>query len=164
MALRLILMRHAKSAWDDPLTEDFDRPLNGRGRASSTVIGAWLVRHGYLPDQVLSSSSKRTRETWEGLGLTCPRARFTERLYRASAEAILEELRAANGTSVLLLAHNPGIAEFAARFANHPRDDTDFRRYPTTATAVFDIAADRWSDVRFGVNKLRDFVCPQDLL
>ena len=61
---RLILTRHAKSAWDDPRLEDFDRPLNRRGLRAALELGEWLHSRGYEPDQVLCSSAQRTRETW----------------------------------------------------------------------------------------------------
>ena len=62
MTRRLILMRHAKSSWDNPFAEDHQRPLNGRGKRSAKAIGEWLRAQGYLPDQILSSSATRTRE------------------------------------------------------------------------------------------------------
>ena len=63
----MTLIRHAKSAWDDPFAEDHARVLNDRGRRSATAIGGWLREHGYLPAQVLSSDSARTTETVERL-------------------------------------------------------------------------------------------------
>ena len=66
MTLQLILMRHAKSSWDDPAAADFDRPLNGRGRRSAKALGHWLRQRGWLPDRVLCSSARRTRETLDG--------------------------------------------------------------------------------------------------
>ena len=67
MTLRLILTRHAKSSWDDPLMSDHDRPLNARGKAAAADLGGWLASRSYLPGQVLCSDALRTRETWEGI-------------------------------------------------------------------------------------------------
>ena len=61
MTRTLILTRHAKSSWDDPFLNDHDRPLNKRGRKSAPVIAGWLRENGWLPDEVLSSTSARTR-------------------------------------------------------------------------------------------------------
>ena len=58
---RLILTRHAKSSWDDPLTPDHDRPLNDRGKAAAADLGQWLASRGYIPDEVLCSDALRTR-------------------------------------------------------------------------------------------------------
>ena len=61
---RLILTRHAKSDWDDPMLDDHDRPLNKRGQRSAAELGEWLHSRGYEPDEVLCSTALRTRETW----------------------------------------------------------------------------------------------------
>ena len=58
-----MLLRHAKSAWPD--VPDHDRPLAGRGRRNAPVMGRWLRTNGYVPDQVLCSTARRARETWQ---------------------------------------------------------------------------------------------------
>lgn len=65
MTKRLILIRHAKSAWDDPLLPDHDRPLNPRGEGAARDLGQWLASRGYVPGEVLCSDALRTRATWE---------------------------------------------------------------------------------------------------
>lgn len=67
MTKTFILIRHAKSDWDDPLLDDHDRPLNPRGHPSAPRIGKWLSAQGVIPDTVLCSSALRTRETWNGI-------------------------------------------------------------------------------------------------
>ena len=69
---RLILTRHAKSSWDDPLMSDHDRPLNERGKAAAADLGQWLASRGYVPDQVLCSDALRTRKTWSGIAPALP--------------------------------------------------------------------------------------------
>ena len=61
--MKLILTRHAKSAWDDPLLSDFDRTLNARGRDAARRVGAWLNANGHLPQEVILSGAARTVET-----------------------------------------------------------------------------------------------------
>jgi len=98
MTLTLILTRHAKSSWESPAIGDHDRPLNNRGRRSAKALGDWFRSEGYQPDQVLSSDSKRTCETYEGLGLgTEPE--FTNDLYHASENQMLKVLSQATGQS-----------------------------------------------------------------
>ncbi len=164
MSLRLILMRHAKSSWDDPAQDDHARPLNPRGQASATAMGNWLRARGHLPDQALVSIAQRTRETFAGLGLPTPPAFFDE-LYHAPAERMLDMLRFnASGSSVLLIAHNPGCADFAARIlgqaAPHPRV-VDF---PTAATLVIELPALIWPEVRFDSGTAVDFATPRELI
>jgi len=167
MALRLILVRHAKSSWADPALEDAARPLNGRGRRSASAIGRWLSDDGHLPERVLSSDSARTRETWARIAAELPdppRAEWLARLYHATPEIILEELRRAGTASpVLVLAHNPGMAVAARAFAavvpNHPK----FVQYPTAATTVYDLKLEHWSALGWGTACVRDFVVPREL-
>src|ERR1700733_6103572 len=81
---RLVLLRHAKSAWVDG--PDHDRPLGKRGRRDAPRAGRWLGRSGYVPDLVVCSTARRTRDTWRlaaaELGAT-PLVRFEPRVYGA---------------------------------------------------------------------------------
>ena len=70
---KVILLRHAKSSWDNPGLDDHDRPLNKRGRAASPVIGEWLTRKQHVPDAILCSTAVRARETLERLDLFADR-------------------------------------------------------------------------------------------
>ncbi len=159
---QLILMRHAKSSWDDPLMSDHDRPLNGRGRVSARVVGEWLKAKKYTPDQVLSSSSARTRETFARLGIISD-AQFLDSLYHAEPGVMLKVLRGATGQSVLMLGHNPGIAWFAQNTLSvappHPR----FYDYPTCATLVAEFDVDSWNEIGTGTGRAVDFIIPREL-
>lgn len=166
MTLRLILVRHAKSAWDDPALPDHARPLNGRGRRSARAIGDWLADRGFLPDEVLCSDAVRTRETWERLSgrLTDPPScRYQSGLYHASAEAMLSVLHRAKGPSVMLIGHNPGIGALAGWLLRQPPDHPDFDRYPTCATLIADFDVGAWHAVAPGQARLVAFVVPRDI-
>lgn len=164
-ALRLILMRHAKSAWGNPSLSDHDRALNDRGRRSCEVIGKWLAQNEYTPDQVLCSSALRTKETWDGIAPHLPEAAvdYDRALYLAEPETLRAALDRAMGQCVMVIAHNPGIAAFAARMAMaapaHPR----FENYPTGATAVLDFEVQDWGAVTPSSGTVVDFVVPRDL-
>lgn len=159
---RLILTRHAKSAWDDPALADHDRPLNPRGRRSAFALGDWLASRGHDPEEVLCSTARRTKETWELVSAnpmeTRPLIRFEPGLYHADPEKLLTILRTASHQTVMLLGHNPGIAEFAAMLPAQPPLDPDFRRYPTAATLVVDFQIENWSEVKPGQGSVIDFV------
>ena len=137
---RLILSRHAKSSWDDPAMADHDRPLNGRGRRAALELGEWLQSRGYEPDEVLCSTAERTRETWTRAAAAplevMPKVRFVDALYNASPDILLKVLRGAAGDCVMMIGHNPGMAEFAAMLPARAPNHADFRRYPTAATLV----------------------------
>ncbi|MCV2892842.1 SixA phosphatase family protein [Lentibacter sp. XHP0401] len=164
MSLRLILMRHAKSSWDDLSLPDHDRPLSPRGQRSADAIGAWLKDNNYMPDQVLCSSSARTRETFERLGLALEPI-FLPSLYHASEDRMLQLLQyQAKGSCVLLLGHNPGAAFFAESIVAKAPQDEAFALFPTAATLVVDFNCDTWADLRFGQGEFHDFVVPRALM
>ena len=164
---RLILTRHAKSSWDDPLTPDHDPPLNERGKAAAADLGQWLASRGSVPDQVLCSDSLRTRKTWSGIAPALPGTPVLElkpALYHAGAEVMLAVLRHATADTVMMVGHNPGIAEFAARIVAHAPVNPEFARYPTGATLVVDFVAASWADIGFGQGAVDDFIVPREIM
>ncbi|TFL17992.1 histidine phosphatase family protein [Jannaschia formosa] len=147
----MILMRHAKSSWGDPMQGDHERPLNRRGREAAPRIGAWLRANGYTPARILCSTAVRTRETCAALGFDVE-PEFRSDLYLAEPETILALARTPGPAPLLILGHNPGIAEAAARAVAQPPAHPDFETYPTCATTV--IAED---------GRVLAFVVPRDL-
>ncbi len=167
MTLRLILTRHAKSSWNQPALDDHARPLNGRGRDSARAIGGWMKQKGYVPQSVLSSDSNRTRETWDliesALG-SGAKVTWTSALYHADSRGMLAVLQEAGPVqSVLLLAHNPGIAGFANLLVSMAPRHSRFRDYPTAATTVIDFDVADWAEVDWGAGEAVDFVIPREL-
>ena len=166
MTLRLILVRHAKSDWDDPALPDHARPLNDRGRRSARAIGGWLADRGFLPDEVLCSDAVRTRETWERLSgrLTGPPScRYLPSLYHASPDAMLSVLHRATGQTVMLIGHNPGIGGLGGWLLRQTPDHPDFGRYPTCATLIADFDVDAWQEIAPGQARPVAFVVPRDI-
>ena len=166
MTLRLILTRHAKSSWDDPLMSDHDRPLNERGKAAAVDLGTWLASRGYLPEQVLCSDAQRTWETWSMIAAQLPTKPVLDlkpSLYHASADVMLAVLRHAAAGVVMMVGHNPGIAEFAHRIVSRAPMNPEFQKYATGATLVCDFAVDNWADVNWGMGSPNDFIVPREL-
>lgn len=159
---RLVLMRHAKSSWDDPTLEDHDRPLNKRGIRSAKALGDWLRERTIVVDEALVSSSARTRETFRHLKVECDR-QFPERLYHADPDDMLKLLKSATGQTVLMIGHNPGISWFAkdlmATTPFHPR----FEDYPTGATLVARFDIPDWNALTLRTGQLEAFVIPREL-
>ncbi len=165
MTKRLILIRHAKSSWDNADMPDHERPLNKRGRNAAAELGGWLASRGYLPDEVISSDSARTRETWEEIAAALPATpepRFTPKLYQAAADTMLAVLRHASGDTVLMLGHNPGIAEFAHRLVARAPLNPEFQKFPTAATLVAEFPIAVWSEAAWGAAAPDDFVVPRE--
>ncbi len=163
MTLRLMLMRHAKSSWNKPVS-DHERALNGRGRASAQAMGSWLRENDFLPKEALISSSKRTRETFEGLEVKPTRLRFLEDLYHSSPEKLLCTLKSAQEQAVLIISHNPACANFAEAMAKIPPAHERFHDYPTCATWIATIDKDYWTEVEFGSAETIAFAIPREVL
>jgi phosphohistidine phosphatase len=168
---RLLLLRHAKAERSQTGERDHDRVLAARGRDDAPRLGAYMVRHAFMPDLVLVSSSTRTRQTWE-LAATAfedvPPAKFEERIYEAAPQAILKiikEIGPAVGT-LLIIGHNPGIQELAVQLV--AVGDSDALRqlkdeFPTSALAVINFMVEDWSRLHQRAGRLEHFVTPKTL-
>jgi phosphohistidine phosphatase len=171
MLRRLILLRHAKSAWDDPTLQDTQRTLNARGRRDAPRMAAWLAAERIKPDQVLVSTAVRTRETWRlfeaalGSGLV---AEFRDDLYHASAETIIAVVQQASvdARTLLVIGHNSGMEDAATALVGDGKEA--LRRamafkFPTCAMAIIEFDAVAWPDVNPGKGHLRFFTTPKSL-
>ena len=154
-------MRHAKSDWSQNL-DDHERSLNKRGRQSAYALRDWLGLNDYRPDQVLCSSAERTKETLFRLDIKADTSYLRE-LYLADAASLLAVLKKATGDTVLMVAHNPGIAWFASQIVTVLPTHERFDDYPTGATLVVDFDVDDWEDIRPGSGTAVDFVVPREL-
>ncbi|MEO1153757.1 MAG: histidine phosphatase family protein [Pseudomonadota bacterium] len=166
MSRTLILTRHAKSSWQDPQLDDFDRSLNSRGRTSATAIGAWLAARDLVPDEVMVSGARRTVETWQGIARELPQRapmRSEPALYNASADTILGALRQATGRIVMLIGHNSGIGDCAGRLVDQPPKHPKFAQYPTCATTVMQFPGASWRDTGWHQGQVLEFVIPREL-
>ena len=158
---RLILMRHAEAGWHINM-DDHERPLSASGIRDAKKIGSWLKEKEYIPDEVISSTSVRTRETLSCLFLECPQI-FEKSLYLADAEQMKSTLQTLLSETVILLAHNPGITELAHDLMNHEEKHENFMDFPAASTLVIDFKADRWSEVKSDSGIFVDFVMPLHL-
>jgi phosphohistidine phosphatase len=166
---QLLILRHAKSSWDDPKLDDFDRPLAPRGLKTAPLIGRELSRRGWLPELALVSPALRTRDTWRLVAQELPKhvsAQFAEELYEAAPAAILACVRQAKAINLLVIGHNPGLQNFALRLAGAGSDESVFKKieakFPTAALARLTVKGD-WANLDFGGARLTHFVRPRDL-
>ena len=162
MSKTLIVMRHAKSSWDNPV-EDSQRQLNKRGRIGATALGDWMRRTGIEPDEILCSSAARTEETAARLGLQTPLT-LIDALYMASTDVLMSHVQQAQADTVLIVAHNPGIGEFAEQLAQTAPNNPRFFNYPSGATTVFSCDISDWAQLTFHQNKALHFTTPHDLI
>jgi phosphohistidine phosphatase len=165
----LLLLRHAKSSWDEPGLEDRERPLAPRGRRAAAALGARLARRGPRPDRVLCSPSRRTRETLALLDL--PRktpVTYQEPLYLASARTLLARVRRLpeDVRCALVIAHDPGIEHLANLLAGDGRPKAKRRLaagFATGALAELRVPEGGWRALAPGSAFLERFTRPKDL-
>ncbi len=168
-------MRHAKSSWDDPALDDFDRPLGARGRKAARRMGGYIERRGLAPDLVVCSAARRAQETWKLARESIDgeiRSSAARDLYLASSDRLLRAVRRVpDGVGrLLVIAHNPGIQELAVRLAADA-DADDGRadgpsgemraKFPTAALAVLSVDARSWSEAAPARARLVDFAVPR---
>lgn len=168
---QLVLLRHAKSSWDDPFLDDFDRPLAKRGRKAGKRLSAWFKTGAIQPDLVLCSPATRTRETLaliaDAIG-PAAKVEYDKGLYLAETEDLLAKLRQAGpaAATVLVIGHNPGMQELAiALLRPGARKDRAklAEKFPTATVACFNLAIPAWTDLQLGEATLTHFVRPADL-
>jgi phosphohistidine phosphatase len=169
--LTLLLMRHAKSSWDDPSLDDFDRPLAGRGEAAAPRMGAFMREQGLAPDLVLCSSAVRARQT---LDLVLPHLPgkpavvYEKGLYLAAPAALLARIRkiGAKVRQAMVVGHDPGMHMLALELAGAgepERLQALARKFPTGALAMLRFKVQDWGDVGPGKGSLALFVSPKML-
>lgn len=162
---RLILLRHAKSAYPDGVA-DHDRPLAPRGRRAAALAGRWLVSTQPPIDAVLCSSAERARETLRRTGIVAD-VTIEPRLYGASPGEIIDVVTTIADAvhTLLVVAHAPGLPGAATILAG-PGSDTDAlavlrRGFPTSAMAVLGVPGG-WSSVEPGGCRLLTVQVPRD--
>ncbi|MET0640374.1 MAG: histidine phosphatase family protein [Hyphomicrobium sp.] len=167
--LSLALLRHAKSSWDATDIEDFDRPLNERGRSAAPVMGAALKDLNFTPELILCSPAKRTRETLALISSfvkDCEVA-FDEELYLTSQDRLYGRLKAVpvGIKKVLMIGHNPGMHGLALHLAGTGDAKSLSRledKFPTAALALFSFEQDFWRDLLPASGRLEAFTTPRD--
>lgn len=168
----LILMRHAKSAWDAGDIADHDRPLSERGRTAAPLMGRWLLEQKLAPDLVLSSTALRATETLDLLRPYLPAKVRVEKagcLYMALPRemlAVLAKVKDAEVSTILLVGHNPGIGSLAHWLSAQGAPkclDRMQDKFPTGAVAVIDFDIASWRELDDEQGRLRAFKTPKDL-
>lgn len=168
----LTLLRHAKSGWDDPVSRDFDRPLNKRGQRAAVTVGRHMRDVQLSFDHVVASPAVRIVETVEqvetGYGSALAPA-WDRRIYLASASSLLDVVHELpdGADHVLLIGHNPGLEDLILmlipdRAGDELRDSVE-EKFPTAALAVMTFDVDQWDAVKANGGTLVRFTRPRDL-
>ena len=164
MMKTLYLIRHAKSSWDDPLQDDFDRPLNKRGMKDAPRMGKRLQEMDIHPDMLLSSPAERALSTCmliaEKIGYSARNIHTDQRLYHAGEDQLLAVVHGFHdgNDEIMIFAHNPGLTDFANRL-NH---DLVTDNIPTCGVVALQFAVNSWKEVVWEKGKLLFFDFPKN--
>jgi phosphohistidine phosphatase len=143
----LLVLRHAKSSWNDPALDDHERPLNTRGRRDAPRMGELVREYGLIPDVVISSDAVRARLTAEAVAEAARYAGeilLDPHLYMACPADILSLLPTVreNAETVMIVGHNPGLEKLVEQLTGERQD------LPTAALAQIGLPIDQWRDLK----------------
>lgn len=162
MARQLLILRHAKSAWDTNASSDFDRPLAKRGEKDAPAMGAWMREQQLFPDHIVSSPAKRAKQTvikvCHALDMDKKDIHWDARVYGADTSELMEVLSEvpSKAKSVLLVGHNPGleslVSYLAGDLSNGNSENDTIKTYGfcavKTATLVHLEIAEKWNALK----------------
>lgn len=160
----LFIIRHAKSSWDASNIDDFERPLNDRGKHDAPRMGKRLKEKDIQPTLLLSSPAKRALSTAKRIAkvLKYPKddIKTDRRLYHADEETMLTIVRELKEKQdvVMIFSHNPGLTEFVNSLMD---GELDIDNVPTCGVVAFKLDLDTWKDVDWGKGKLLFFDYPK---
>ncbi len=169
------LLRHAKSDWAEAGLKDHERPLSERGKKAAPQMAAYIKSKKYRPDLILCSTARRTVETYDALKEVLGDSvsvRFEDSLYLAEPRHLMDRLRWLDDAvkSVMIIGHNPGIAQLALQLTQSPKDGEEEKihkrmreKFSTGALAVIRLPIKAWADLKEGHGRLADFMRPKDL-
>ncbi len=159
----LIVIRHAKSSWDDPELSDFKRPLNDRGERDAPRMAKRLKEKDFAINTVVSSPAVRALTTChvfvDVLGFPKKHVQEIKELYHAGEEIILSVVRKLTDNKqdvALLFGHNPGLTDFVNSLL-----DEDIDNIPTTGIVCCRLKIDKWSDAKWGCGEMEFFDWPK---
>jgi phosphohistidine phosphatase len=166
---RLLLLRHAKTERAAPGEHDRDRKLMERGRTDAPIIGAYLVRHRFVPDLALVSPATRAAETWALVAAVFPeippQVVSDERIYNAVPETLMGLIgETTQARSVIVVGHNPSLHDLALQLI--ASGDVEARErlsenLPTCGLVIIDFPFDDWSRLHVNAGRLERFVSPR---
>lgn len=163
MRRRLIVLRHAKSAWDTDAPTDHDRPLNKRGRRDAQRVGEAIAKRDWVPERVCSSDSMRTRETWKRMKKSLEGKKvdveFTRALYHAGLDEIFTWAHGLGDKTktAMVIGHNPGWEDAVSELVGKPVEMT------TCVAALLSVEAKTWKEASGKKWKLEHLIRPKDL-
>ena len=161
----ILLLRHAKSDWDNPALADFERPLAKRGLKDAPRMGAVLSDFELVPDRILASPARRAKETAELVAEACSynkEIEWHEAFYGGNAEDLIAALQRlpTSVEQVLLVGHNPTMEETISTLISGDEREPIIAM-PTAALACLQIDIRDWAELEPGEGILQWFLIPR---
>ncbi|WP_158856865.1 SixA phosphatase family protein [Lunatibacter salilacus] len=144
---RLVICRHAKSAWDDPFLSDHHRPLAPRGLRDAPEMAKRLKKRGIYPDAILTSNARRALQTAQitkdELGVGNENIVITDQLYHAGSRSILNQIRHSlpDVDTLFIFGHNPGFNELIEALGQ------PIENLPTCGQYGIIFEVEKWEDI-----------------
>ena len=139
----ILILRHAKSSWDDPTLSDYDRPLNKRGKRDAPRMGKHIQEQSLVPDRILTSSAKRARKTAKKVAKACGytgKIKKTDSFYHAPPGVYYEKIQDLPNKYeiVMVVGHNPTMEQLVANLTGQTVT------MPTAALAHVELPIEDW--------------------
>lgn len=163
MPKHLLIVRHAKSDWNDYNLKDYDRPLNDRGMRNAPEMATRLVQKNLIPEKLISSPAVRALSTAESFAEIFHYDKKTitkiEEIYEAHTATLLEIV---NGISnkynyVALFGHNPGVTNLVVKLT-----DADIYDIPTCGLVLIEFPFDDWKMISSGTGQVKLYDFPKN--
>ena len=156
----LMLLRHAKSDWNQPVDSDWERPLNARGVRAAQAVGAFVARHQLVPDLVLVSPAIRTSTTAElavEAGGWNTRISKEPLLYGAAPSDVLGLAREAPDpvNRLMVVGHEPTMSGTLEMICGARL------RILTATLASINLRHTSWENLRPGMGELELYIRPR---
>ena len=158
----IYLVRHAKSSWKYPNLDDFERPLNKRGRKSAPLMGAILKKLKVAPDLIVSSPANRAAMTAriiaDKISYPLDNIRYSESMYEFSANALIDVVEHLDDVlnKAMLVGHNPALTDLANYIGNKP-----ISNIPTSGVFCVELDISSWKKIGEHCGKLKFFEFPK---
>lgn len=160
----LYLVRHAKSSWKFPELDDFERPLNKRGKRDARAMGRFLKDKDIMPDIIISSPAVRASMTTiiisDILSYPLSRVKYSDEIYEADATSLLKVVSRVDDkfNSTMLIGHNPGMTYFANMLASARIDNI-----PTCGIFCTELDISSWQEISVNCGTYKFFKFPKNL-
>ena len=157
---KLYIIRHAKSSWSDDTLDDFERPLNKRGKENAPMMGQKLKEMGVMPDIIISSPAQRAKSTAKMIAKEIKYTKdiiFNQDIYESDVSTLHEILTgvADEYGTLFLVGHNPSLNMLAQYYVDFNQN------IPTSGVVEIGFSCEKWADISSKNAKLISFDFPK---